>query len=235
MTSFSRPPPTSNMYLTSIPREGVLQVTLNRPKQLNSVTSQGHWDLHELFEWFEHEPSLQVAVVTGSGDKSFCAGQDLIEWEKNNANKPVEEQPVHPPSGFGGISQRRGRKVIIAAVNGYCFGGGVEIILNCDLILASPRATFCLPEATRGLWVAAGGLARLASIAGMPVATELTLTGRIFTPTEAAQWRLINRVSKTHESLLPETIELAGQIAGLSPDAVLVTKAGLREYWENAN
>ncbi|KAI5302454.1 hypothetical protein KEM56_000691 [Ascosphaera pollenicola] len=235
MGSFERQPPSYPEYKLSVPRQGVILVTLNRPKQLNSIHSEGHYRFHELFNWFETEPTLQVAILTGSGDKSFCAGQDLIDWKKNAAIKPVEEQFAQPPSGFGGVSQRKSKKVIIAAVNGYCFGGGVEMILNCDMVVASPKATFALPEVQRGLHVAAGGLARLASIVGMPVASELALTGRRFTPEEAVQWKLINRVTKTHESLLPEAIKLAVQVADISPDALRVTKAGLREYWEDAN
>ncbi|KAI5293467.1 hypothetical protein KEM52_005514 [Ascosphaera acerosa] len=235
MDTLTTPPPQAATYEVLVPRARVLLVKLARPKQHNAIHSQGHWDLHRLFDWFEAEPSLQVAVVTGSGDKAFCTGQDLIEWGKDHASKPVSEQPAHPPTGFAGLSQRAGKKIVIAAVNGYCFGGGVEIILNCDMIVASPRAIFSLPEASRGLYVAAGGLARLASIAGMPIATELALTGRRFTPEEAVRWGIVNRISSSADALLPEALQLAGQVADLSPDALIVTKAGLRGYWEDAN
>lgn len=141
MNSFESQPPLHSGYKLSVPRQGVLLVTLNRPKRLNSVDTEGHYRLHELFNWFEAEPTLQVAILTGSGDKSFCSGQDLIEWEKTAANKPIEEQPVHPPSGFAGVSHRKSKKVIIAAVNGYCFGGGVEIILNWFVDPMSINAT----------------------------------------------------------------------------------------------
>lgn len=129
--SFSTPPPESPFYLLSYPAEAVLLVTINRIKQMNSIPFQGHWDLEKLWRWFDNEGSLTVGVITGAGDKAFCAGQDLLEIAQQRMNPP--EQPYltgHPPSGFAGISLRRGKKPIIAAVNGYAFGGGFEICLN---------------------------------------------------------------------------------------------------------
>jgi enoyl-CoA hydratase/carnithine racemase len=106
-------------------------VTLNRPAQMNAIPFQGHWDMSLLWEWFDDEPSLAVAIITGSGPKAFCAGQDLVEVETNRKSPP--QQPYlagRPPSGFAGMSQRRGGKPIIAAVNGVALGGGFEICLN---------------------------------------------------------------------------------------------------------
>lgn len=124
-------PPTSSIYLLSYPVQGVLIATLNRPKRMNSVTLEGHWELDALWRWFDNEPTLQVAIVTGAGGKAFCAGQDLLELEKNKQtpNTPLYQRGL-PSSGFGGISQRKGTKPIIAAVNGYAFGGGFEMCLN---------------------------------------------------------------------------------------------------------
>jgi enoyl-CoA hydratase/carnithine racemase len=98
---------------------------------MNSIPFQGHWDLDAVWRWFESEDSLHVAIVTGAGDKAFCAGQDLLEVRQFKTRPPA--QPYlqgHPPSGFAGLSQRKGKKPIIAAVNGYAFGGGFEICLN---------------------------------------------------------------------------------------------------------
>ena len=129
--SFSVSPPSSPVYLLSYPAEGVLLVTINRPRQMNSIGFQGHWDFEKLWRWFEHEGSLQVAIITGAGEKAFCAGQDLLEVQRNKLNPPTElYMQSHPPSGFAGISERRGKKPIIAAVNGFAFGGGFEICLN---------------------------------------------------------------------------------------------------------
>ncbi|EER27580.1 hypothetical protein D8B26_006335 [Coccidioides posadasii str. Silveira] len=231
----SSPPPSSPFYLLSYPAPGVLLVTINRPKQRNSVPFQGHWDLHKLWQWFDNEGSLQVGIITGAGDKAFCAGQDLLEVERNRLNPPTEPYlQGHPPSGFAGISTRKGKKPIIAAVNGFAYGGGFEICLNCDMVIASPRAQFSLPEAKRGIYAAAGGLPRIMRIAGLQIASEIALTGRPISAEEAKSWMFVNRISKTHESLIDEAVEFAKELSQLSPDALIVTRAGIREAWEVA-
>lgn len=103
------------------------------------------------------------------------------------------------------------------------------------MIVASPKATFGLPEASRGLYAGAGGLSRLVRLAGMTVASEVAMTGRFLSAQEAAQYNIVNRVSKTHESVVDEALELASKVAGLSPDAIIVTRHGLRESWEEAS
>jgi len=118
--------------LLSSPAANVLLVTINRVKQMNSIPFPVHWYLHRVFEWFDHEPTLRVAIITGAGPKAFCAGQDLIELGKRNPKK-IEAEPylaMHPSSGFAGMSRRTGKKPIIAAVNGFALGGGFEIVLN---------------------------------------------------------------------------------------------------------
>ncbi|EEH17771.2 hypothetical protein PABG_00334 [Paracoccidioides brasiliensis Pb03] len=233
MASFTTPPPQSSVYLLSYPAPRVLLVTINRARYMNSIPFQGHWDLHTIWQWFDDEPTLQVGIVTGVGDKAFCAGQDLLELERNSKTPPAQEYlKGHPPSGFAGISQRKGKKPIIAAVNGFAFGGGFEICLNCDIVVASPRAKFALPEAKRGVYAAAGGLPRVVRIAGLQIASEIALTGRSISAEEAKAWQLINRISETHESLMDEALSLAKEISSLSPDAIIVTRAGLREAWE---
>ncbi|EEH05219.1 conserved hypothetical protein [Histoplasma capsulatum G186AR] len=242
---FTTPPPQSSIYLLSYPTPGVLLVTINRARHMNAIHYQGHWDFHALWTWFDDEHTLQIGIVTGAGDKAFCAGQDLleieieikVETERNNSKiPPAQQQPatlrVHPPSGFAGLSQRKGKKPVIAAVNGFAFGGGFEICLNCDLVIASPKAQFALPEAKRGIYAAAGGLPRITHIAGLQVASEIALTGRAISAEEARAWHLVNRISKTHESLMGEALALAREISQLSPDAIIVTRAGLREAWE---
>ena len=113
-------------------------VAISRPKQMNSVTHTMNWELEALFAWYDEEPSLRVAVITGEGQKAFCAGSDLIEIESAHKTK-VEAQDVgksepwlhqHPNGGFAGVSRRKGRKPLLAAVNGLALGGGFEIVLN---------------------------------------------------------------------------------------------------------
>ena len=97
---------------------------------MNCIPSYAHWELDDLFLWFDAEPSLRVAIITGAGPKAFCAGQDLIEQGTFKVKPPHKAMRKHPPSGFAGISRRQGKKPIIAAVNGFALGGGMEIVLN---------------------------------------------------------------------------------------------------------
>jgi enoyl-CoA hydratase/carnithine racemase len=127
---FHATPPNFDSFLLSFPAPFVLLVTINRPAARNSIPYHAHWEADEIFTWFESEPSLCVAVITGAGSKAFCAGQDLIE-QVDLKSKPLPRQMLrHPPSGFAGISRRLGKKPIIAAVNGFALGGGFEICLN---------------------------------------------------------------------------------------------------------
>ena len=104
-----------------------------------------------------------------------------------------------------------------------------------DMIIASPKATFGLPEAMRGLYAAAGGLSRLVRLAGITVASEIAMSGRFLSAKEAVQYNIANRVSKTHESVVDESVELAAKVASLSPDAIIVTRHGLRASWEHGS
>ena len=131
-TLHSQPPP-SKFYQLSFPNPGVVLVTINREKQRNSLPAEAHWEGHHIFTWLDEEPTLLVAVVTGAGDRSFCSGQDLAEQNTSrNGPKTGAQLAVmnHPPTGFMGLSQRRGKKPVLAAVNGFALGGGFEICLN---------------------------------------------------------------------------------------------------------
>ncbi|KAJ9617253.1 hypothetical protein H2200_000974 [Cladophialophora chaetospira] len=231
-------PPQHESVLISYPTPNILLVTINRAKQMNSIPFPVHWHLHRVFDWFDREPTLRVAIITGAGPKAFCAGQDLIELGKRDP-KELEEKPylaLHPPTtGFAGISRRLGKKPIVAAVNGFALGGGFEIVLNCDMTVASPTATFGLPESLRGIYAGAGGLPRLVRNVGLPLANEIAMTGRTLSATEALRFNLINRVSSSPATLLDETVALAQKVADISPDAIIVTRAALRETWENGS
>ncbi|KAL4893125.1 ClpP/crotonase-like domain-containing protein [Aspergillus ambiguus] len=240
MPQFQTPPPKTTRYALSFPSPGILLVTITREKRMNSIDTQGHWEGEALWSWFDDEPSMRVAVITGAGAKAFSAGADLLEQhdraQSADDDKEKVAKPVGmPPSGFAGISRRRGKKPIIAAVNGFALGGGFEICLNCDIIVASPKASFALPEVERGLYAAAGGLARIVREVGMHVGSELALTGRRLSAKEALDLRLVNVIAQAPETLLEEAMKMARKIASLSPDAVIVTRDGLRETWESGS
>jgi enoyl-CoA hydratase/carnithine racemase len=124
------PPKTSSSWILSYPAPYVLLVTINRPKAMNSIPMAEHWEAESIFDWFDAEPNLRVAIITGTGTKAFCAGQDLIEQGKWKVSPPPRSSTKHPPSGFAAVSRRAGKKPIIAAVNGFALGGGFEICLN---------------------------------------------------------------------------------------------------------
>ena len=123
-------PPPHPTYILSYPAPYVLVVTINRPKAMNSLSYAAQWEADAIFNWFDGEPSLRVAIITGAGDKAFCAGQDLIEQSRLKTHPQPPQMMKHPFSGFAGISRRTGKKPILAAVNGFALGGGFEICLN---------------------------------------------------------------------------------------------------------
>ncbi|KAJ5805351.1 hypothetical protein N7474_011238 [Penicillium riverlandense] len=229
-------PPASHFLQLSFPRPGILLVMINREKQRNALPAEAHWEGHHLFSWFDEEPSLLVAVVTGAGQKAFCAGQDLVEQSLSRRKPQTASQVAvmnHPPSGFMGLSQRRGRKPVLAAVNGFALGGGFEICLNCDMVVAAPNAIFGLPEVAVGLYAAAGGLPRLMRIVGLQLASEIAMTGRRLSAQDALGYHLINQISQSVESVVDECLSLAAKITSFSPDGIIVTRQGLRETWDN--
>lgn len=222
------PPQTSNELLVSFPAEHVLLLIFNRPKQLNAMTPQLGEDLRVVLNWFEEEPSLWVVIVTGAG-RLFCAGADLKAWNQDQQAGDTDEQErtVSNPYGFGSISRRQSRKPIIAAVSGGAYGGGMEMLLNCDYIVASEGAKFALPEVKRGVIAAQGGIPRLSQIAGHQLASELLLLGKTISAEEArSRFGFVNQIVHTSE-VLSAAIAVAGEIIANSPDAVQATKRAL--------
>ncbi|EEH45220.2 uncharacterized protein PADG_01370 [Paracoccidioides brasiliensis Pb18] len=233
-------PPSTQDCLLCFPTPEILLVTLNRPESLNCISSQGHAELHEVWEWMDTEPSLRVGIITGKG-RAFCAGADLKEWNRKNSESST--RAAQPSSGFAGLSRRAGRKPIICAVNGLAYGGGCEIIINADIVIASKRgAKFALPEVKRGVVALAGGLTRLVRTVGKQRAMEMVLTGRVVKVDEAERWGLVNEVvedeGETDETDVEErkvvkrAIEFAGEIVANSPDAVIVSREGVKLGWE---
>lgn len=228
----------------------VMLVTLNRPNALNSIPRPQHYALERLWDWFDDEPSLRVAVITGTG-RAFSAGADLKEWDSINSDGTGEAAAASVPTnrrdrpsgrfprgGFGGMSNRAGLKPIVAAVNGICFGGGMEMAINCDMIVASADAAFSLPEVTIGVIALAGALPRIIRTAGRQRASEMALTGKRYSAQEMREWGLVNEVVPKGEGsggrtlVLEKALGWAGMIAANSPDAVIVSREGLKLGWE---
>jgi crotonobetainyl-CoA hydratase len=198
-------------------------ITLNRPEAMNAVNADLATALGEALERADQDPDVRVIVVTGSG-RAFCAGADLKAISKG------EDISVrgNPQWGFGGYAEHWINKPVIAAVNGFAMGGGTELALACDLIVASSEATFGLPEVKRGLVAAAGGLIRIQRQIPMKLALELSLTGASLSPQTAREWGLVNRVVAP-EDLIDEAMSLAAEIANNAPNAVRMTKRLLHE------
>ncbi|KAI2466328.1 enoyl-CoA hydratase/carnithine racemase [Annulohypoxylon bovei var. microspora] len=242
--SITTPPPPVPNTIVSFPRPHVLLVTLNRPKQLNAIPRPQHFALERLWDWFDAQPALRVAVFTGAG-RAFCAGADLKEWHGINSSGPESPSPSpssaagnqgtnrrFPPGGFGGMSNRGGLKPIIGAVNGICFGGGMEMAINCDLVVAAADAQFALPEVTIGVIALAGALPRLVRSVGRQRAAEMALSGKKYGAKEMLAWGLVNEVVEGDGKVLEVALAWAERIAGNSPDAVIVSREGLKLGWE---
>ncbi|KAI9893248.1 MAG: hypothetical protein M1814_000376 [Vezdaea aestivalis] len=228
-TSRATSPPaiTSKIATLTFPSPQILVITLSRPKSLNSVPHAGHWDLHRLYTWYDSEPTLRCAILTGAG-RVFSAGADLKEWL---ALSRSGERHSLPPSGFGGLSRRTGLKPVICAVNGLCLGGAFEMVLNADLVIAIESATFGLPEVKRGVAAIAGALPRLPRVVGRQRAMEMALTGRMVPAMEMKEWGVVNVVVPEGNDLLARAIALAEEISGNSPDGIVVSKAGIEKGW----
>lgn len=215
-----------------------LIVCLNRPQSLNAMTDEMQDDLSRVFDHFENDVSIWVAIITGNSSgsvKSFCAGQDLKEW-LSKSNESQVERLLSNPNGFGSLSRRHSRKPIIAAVDGLCLGGGMELILNCDLVVATKKSTFGLPEVSKGVIASQGGIPRLLYQSGRVLASELLLLGKPISADEALnRFRIINRVVASSDALLPTALELAKQIISNSPSAVQLTKLSLLETFRRGH
>lgn len=201
-----------------VERDGpVLTVTIDRPEVMNSLHPPASRELSEVFDDFEADEALWVAIVTGAGERAFSAGNDL----KHQAGGGAMEIPE---KGFGGLTARYELvKPVIAAVNGVAMGGGFEIALACDLVVASERATFALPEPRVGLAALAGGIHRLPRQIGTKRAMGLLLTGRRVSASEGLELGFVNEVVAPEE--LPAAARRwADAICECAPLSVRATK-----------
>lgn len=195
----------------------IARITINRPERLNAVDNQTSRELHAAFLDFKRNDALRVAILTGAGAHAFCVGADIQAQQKRG------ERPWAGDIPFGGITKIEPiYKPIIAAVNGYALGGGLELVLCCDLRLASPNARFGVPEVTIGVIPGAGGTQRLPRAVPPAIATEMVLTGQPIDAETALRLGLINRIVPAEE-LLDAATALAATIAKLP---LLAVRAG---------
>jgi enoyl-CoA hydratase/carnithine racemase len=199
--------------------EGVLTVTIDRPERRNALSRSANFELHEIFDAFERSPGQRVAIITGAGDIAFCAGADLKSDERSSIEDAV------PSSGFGGLVARFDRaKPIIAAVNGFALGGGFELALACDLVIASDTASFGLPEPRVGLVAGSGGIQRLIVEIGPKRASELFLTGRRVSASDGLRFGFVNE-AVLQADLLDTARRYARDISSCSPTAIRAVMA----------
>ncbi|WP_425320963.1 enoyl-CoA hydratase-related protein [Acuticoccus sediminis] len=192
-------------------------VTLNRPEVMNALHRAAHEELGEIFDAFAADPDQWVAILTGAGPRAFCTGYDLKALAAG-------ETEGWGPGGFGGLARRFDcDKPIIAAVNGLALGGGFELALACDLVVAARGARFGLPECRAGLIPASGGLQRLTTQVGLKRAMAMIMTGDAITAEEAERFGLVNEVVEDG-AVLEAAMDWARRVCRSSPLAVRAAK-----------
>lgn len=200
-----------------VAREGPLTiVTINRPEAHNALNAAAQLELQDVFNDYAADDSQWVAIITGAGPKAFCAGHDLKQQASGGGF-------ATPPAGFGGLASRFDlTKPVIAAVNGVAMGGGFEIVLACDIVVASQNALFALPEPRVGIAALAGGMQRLPRIIGLQRAMGMLLTGRRVSAQEGYALGFVTEV--TDGDVLEAARRWAGEILACSPMSIRATK-----------
>ena len=201
-------------------------IRLNRPKAMNALNAELMGELMDALEMFDGDQSVGAIVVTGS-ERAFAAGADIKEMSNATAVEMFLSDNI---ARFDRI--RRIRKPVIAAVSGWCLGGGCELAMSCDMIVASETARFGQPEITIGVIPGAGGTQRLTRAVGKALAMEMVLNNRTLTAGEALHYGLVNYVVPV-ERTLDEALKLAGEIAARAPLAVRFGKEAVNQAFES--
>src|SRR5262245_37193344 len=197
-------------------RDRIAWVTINRPEVMNALHPPANEELSRVWDDFAGDPDVWVAILTGAGERAFSAGNDL----KYTAQHGV---PRMPPGGFGGLVMRELWKPLIAAVNGFALGGGLEIALACDVIVAAEHARLGLPEPRVGLTAAAGGVHRLPRHIPLKIAMGLMLTGKPIAAAEGERLGLVNEVVPKAK-LMEAASRWAREITECSPLSIQAQK-----------
>jgi enoyl-CoA hydratase len=200
--------------------DGVLTITIDRPAQRNAVSREVAVQLASALDQLDNDPTLSVGVLTGAGG-TFSAGMDLKAFANG-------ETPILPGRGFGGLTQAVAHKPLIATVEGWALGGGFEMVLACDVIVAAQDAKFGLPEVKRGLIAGEGGVIRLPQRLPYHVAVAALLTGEPISAVDAKQYGLVNQLTPSGAALTGAQ-ELAQRIARNAPLSLAKVKQVLRE------
>lgn len=196
---------------------GILTITINRPKQLNALNSQTISELNQVLNDSESNGEVKVLIITGSGDKAFVAGADIKEF----ANFSVEEGSQLSKDGHDKLFDRVANysKPVIAAVNGFALGGGLELAMSCHIRVASSNAKMGLPEVSLGVIPGYGGTQRLSQLVGKGKAMELIMTADMMGAEDAEKWGLVNYVVAAEE-LMEKVNKIAGKISSKSLVAI---------------
>jgi enoyl-CoA hydratase/carnithine racemase len=202
-------------------RGHIAYITFNRPERMNALHPPCHAEMDNVWDDFVADKSMWVSIVTGAGDKAFSAGNDL-RWTAENRGELVTA--MRSKGGFAGITARYDiYKPIIAAVNGFALGGGFEIALACDIIIAAEGARFGLPEPRVGLMAGAGGVHRLPRHIPLKIAMGMMLTGKHITAQEALRLGIANEVVP-QKDLIATAERWAGEIMECSPLSIQASK-----------
>jgi enoyl-CoA hydratase len=208
-------------------RDAVGIITLNRPKVLNALNAQLIAELNLALSGFQEDPAIGCVIIAGS-DKAFAAGADIREMKDKSFTDVYLGNFL---SAWDRVSEFR--KPLIAAVSGYCLGGGCELALMCDFIIASDTAKFGQPEITLGVIPGAGGTQRLARFIGKAKAMEMILTGRLMEAAEAERCGLVTRIVAP-DKLLDDAVETAAKIAAFSQPIAMMAKEAVNRAFETS-
>ncbi len=206
-----------NQKVLSELKDGVLIITINRNEKRNAIDPETSALMEQILNDAENNMDVRCIVITGAGEKSFCAGEDLSAYDENGGCQTIMAH------GFAGITERVSTKPIICAANGTAVAGGLEIALSCDLIVAADHARFGLSEVKVGLLATSGGLIRLPKLVPPKIAAEMCLTGKLIPAERAYEIGLVNYVVPANE-VMNKAMELAQTIAANAPLSLKLTK-----------
>jgi len=204
--------------------DGVAVVTMNRPERLNAMGNEGGRELQHALRSADEDPEVRVVILTGVGDRAFSVGADLKDTTVHASESVADSLNMFITWGTGGVESMR--KPVIAAINGYCVGGGWEEALACDILICSDNAQFWFPQTALGLFPGNGGPPRLTRVVGKSLAMDIVLTGRRLDAQEAFRIGLISRVVP-FKNLRETALEIAGAIAKHSPLGVIFAKQSI--------